>query len=86
MGNVIDFTAWRLERLIKEAEDPLWQEQVMGVLASYYEGDVVITWEDGLPVVRPARAANWHGWLGVPAGFAVASDDVMNREEEVADE
>ena len=85
MGELIDFTAWRLERLIKESKDPQWQEQVMGVLASYYEGDVAIAWEDGLPVVMPTQSADWHGWLGIPAGFTMTSYDAKELEEEVED-
>lgn len=86
MGKLIDFTAWRLERLIKEAEDPLWQEQVMGVLSSYYEGEIAIAWEDGMPVLMPVQPSDWHGWLGIPAGFSVTSYRAEELEEEVADE
>ena len=74
MGDVIDFTAWRLERLVRDQQDPYQAELIMSVLSSYYEGDIAIEWEDGQPVMMPARAGEWHGWRDIPPGFAVTSD------------
>ena len=57
----------------------------MGVLASYYEGDVAIAWEDGMPVVMPTEPADWHGWWGIPTGFTMVGYSAKELEEEVED-
>jgi hypothetical protein len=73
MDNVIDYTAWRLERLARDQQDPRQAELIMNVLSSYYEGDIAIAWELGQPVLMPARPGDWHGWADIPPGFTVTS-------------
>jgi hypothetical protein len=73
MGEVIDYTAWRLERLVHNQKDPRDAELIMNILSSYYEGDIAIAWEDGQPVLMPAHAGDIHGWYDIPSGFSVTS-------------
>ena len=83
MGEVIDYTAWKLERLAYDQRDPRNTELIMKVLSSYYEGDIAIAWEDGQPVLMPARDADWHGWRDIPPGFTVTGYDATELAGEV---
>jgi len=75
MGDVIDLTAWRLEKLVNSQQDPSQAELIMSVLSSYYDGDIAIAWEDGEPVLMPAQPGEWHGWRDIPPGFSVTGYD-----------
>lgn len=73
MSNVIDYTAWRLEKLVLDQEIPHNAQLIMNILSSYYEGDIAIAWELGQPVLMPAKPGDWHGWGDIPPGFTVTS-------------
>lgn len=73
MSNVIDYTAWRLEKLVLDQETPHNAQLIMNILSSYYEGDIAIAWELGQPVLMPTQPGEWHGWSDIPPGFTVAS-------------
>lgn len=86
MGEVIDYTAWKLERLAYDQQDPRQTELIMKVLSSYYEGDIAIAWEQGQPVLMPAKPGDWHGWRDIPPGFSVTSYREAELEGEVEDD
>jgi hypothetical protein len=86
MGDLIDLTARKLEKLARDQQDPYQTELIMKVLSSYYEGDIAIAWEDGQPVLMPAQDADWHGWRDIPPGFSVTSYDANELEGEVEED
>jgi|TARA_R110000824_G_scaffold188071_7_gene369443 hypothetical protein len=83
MGEVIDYTAWRLEKLADSQQNPHDTELIMNVLSSYYEGDIAIAWELGQPVLMPTEPGDWHGWRDIPQGFSVTGYQGDEQEGEV---
>ena len=68
MGQVLDFTAYKLQEMANSLDNPDEVEVVLGILGDYFEGEVAIAWEYGYPVVMPT-SADYHSTRGIPAGF-----------------
>jgi len=69
MGLLLDFTAYKLQEIANSLDNPQDIEVVLGILGDYYEGEVAIAWEDGMPVVMPLNDAVQT--RGIPAGFSM---------------
>jgi|1_EtaG_2_1085319.scaffolds.fasta_scaffold74237_2 hypothetical protein len=70
MGDLIDFTAYKLAAIANAIEDPDDLEVVLGVLGDYYEGEIAIAWERGIPIIMPMGDTNATS-RGIPPGFGM---------------
>ncbi len=70
MGQLVDFTAYKLQEIANSLDNPEDTEVVLSILGDYFEGLIAIAWEHGAPVVMPMSdgAQFLHG---IPAGFSV---------------
>jgi len=69
MGQLLDFTAYKLQEIANSLDCSEEVEVVLGILGDYYEGEVAIAWEHGMPVVMPLTDAVQT--RGIPAGFSM---------------
>lgn len=69
MGEVLDYTTYRLRKIAREcihSEDAI---AILGILKDYHEGHIAIAWQHGSPVLMPLEPGA--GMKGVPAGFSL---------------
>ena len=88
MGQVIDFTAYRLEKMVETLDNPEDAEIVLGILSDYYEGDIAIAWKAGHPVIMQLEPES-ASLRGIPPGFSVVGYEpalVDEGEDEDMDE
>tara|TARA_Y100000296_G_C5025792_1_gene182192 strand:+ start:365 stop:616 length:252 start_codon:yes stop_codon:yes gene_type:complete len=69
MGQLLDFTAYKLQEIANSLDNPQDIEVVLGILGDYYEGEVAIAWEHGMPVVMPLTEGFQS--RGIPPGFSM---------------
>ena len=69
MGEVLDYTAYRLRKIARDCFHQEDVETVLGILKDYYEGRIAIAWQHGSPVLMPLEEGAT--FRGVPAGFSM---------------
>ena len=87
MGQVLDYTAYRLQKMVETLDNPEDAEIVLGILSDYYEGDIAIAWKAGHPVImqlEPEAVSQ----RGIPPGFSVVGYEpaLVEEEEDIGDD
>ena len=81
MGQILDYTAHRLQKMVETLDNPEDAEIVLGILSDYYEGDIAIAWQGGYPVIMPLEPEG-ASFRGIPPGFSVVGYEPALVEEE----
>ena len=69
MGEVLDYTTYRLRKIARDCLNPEDVETILGILKDYHDGHIAIAWQHGSPVLMPLEPGA--GLKGIPAGFSL---------------